>query len=58
MDLLRVQHMVAKASLGRRVQIIDDTGFTKKGTHSVGVTRQYSGTLGRVDYCPVLVTSH
>ncbi len=58
MDLLRVQHMVAQASLGRGVQIIDDTGFAKKGTHSVGVARQYSGTLGRVDNCQVLVTSH
>lgn len=58
MDRLRVQQMVAKASLGQGVQIIDDTGFAKKGTHSVGVARQYSGTLGRVDNCQVLVTSH
>jgi SRSO17 transposase len=29
--------------------VIDDTGFAKKGTHSVGVARRYSGTLGRVD---------
>ena len=46
MDQLRVQHMVAQASVGRGVQIIDDTGFAQKGTHSVGVARQYSGTLG------------
>ena len=58
MDRLRVQQMVAQASLGRGVQIIDDTGFAKKGSHSVGVARQYSGTLGRVDNCQVLVTSH
>jgi len=49
MDRLRVQQMVAQASVGLGVQIIDDTGFAKKGTHSVGVARQYSGTLGRVD---------
>lgn len=32
---------------------IDETGFAKKGTKSVGVKRQYSGTLGRVDNCQV-----
>ena len=58
MDRVRVGHMVSHASVGEGVQIIDDTGFAKKGTHSVGVARQYSGTLGRVDNCQVLVTSH
>jgi SRSO17 transposase len=33
----------------------DETGFPKKGTKSVGVKRQYSGTLGRVDNCQVAV---
>jgi len=32
---------------------VDETGFAKKGTKSVGVKRQYSGTLGRVDNCQV-----
>ncbi len=49
LDRLRVQQMVAQASGSLGVQIIDDTGFAKKGAHSVGVARQYSGTLGRVD---------
>lgn len=34
---------------------IDETGFPKKGEKSVGVKRQYSGTLGRVDNCQVSV---
>ena len=38
--------------------VVDDTGFAKKGEHSVGVTRQYSGTLGRTDNCQVAVSLH
>jgi SRSO17 transposase len=33
----------------------DETGFPKKGNKSVGVKRQYSGTLGRTDNCQVAV---
>jgi SRSO17 transposase len=58
MDRLRIGHMLTHASVGSGVLVIDDTGFAKKGRHSVGVARQYSGTLGRVDNCQVLVTVH
>ncbi len=43
---------------GLEVLVVDDTGFAKKGTHSVGVARQYSGTLGRTDNCQVMPSVH
>lgn len=55
---------IVRANLARRMcaelepeaWVIDDTGFAKKGRFSVGVGRQYSGTLGRVDNCQVGVS--
>src|SRR5215204_6676498 len=35
------------------VLIVDETGFLKKGTKSVGVQRQYSGTAGRLENCQI-----
>ena len=35
------------------VGVIDETGFLKKGVHSAGVARQYSGTAGRVENCQI-----
>jgi SRSO17 transposase len=58
MDRLRIERMCRDAAVGSGALVIDDTGFAKKGRSSVGVTRQYSGTLGRVDNCQILVTSH
>jgi SRSO17 transposase len=43
---------------GIEALVIDDTGFAKKGRKSVGVARQYSGTLGRTENSQVAVSLH
>ena len=44
-----VEHLGAE----RAVLVVDETGFLKKGTKSVGVQRQYSGTAGRIENCQI-----
>ena len=56
--LSRLATMVDAELPGVEALVVDDTGFPKKGSHSVGVQRQYSGTLGRRDNCQVATSLH
>jgi SRSO17 transposase len=51
----RVRKMIVEATRGEGILGFDATGFPKQGTASVGVERQYSGTLGKVGPCQIAV---
>jgi len=46
-------YAVQTLGLTDNVLVMDETGFLKKGTQSVGVKRQYSGTAGRIENCQI-----
>lgn len=56
LDQQRVRTLVAQ-SLPQGILVLDDTGLPKQGRSSVGVARQYSGTLGKVANCQVVVSA-
>jgi len=53
--MLQTYHQQVANEMGapEGVMIVDESGFAKKGQDSVGVARQYCGTLGKVDNCQV-----
>jgi len=54
----RLAEHMAKEILPTVAWIVDDSGFPKQGKHSIGVARQYSGTLGKVGNCQVATSLH
>src|SRR5215469_1805550 len=57
LDEARVKRLLALHPVSDGILIFDDTGLPKKGTASVGVAPQYSGTLGKIGNCQVVVSA-
>lgn len=48
-----MQFTIERFGSAEGIGVLDDTGFLKKGTASVGVARQYSGTAGKIENCQI-----
>jgi SRSO17 transposase len=57
LDEARVKRLLALHAVTDGILVLDDTGLPKKGTASVGVAPQYSGTLGKIGNCQVVVSA-
>src|SRR5215469_6279304 len=57
LDEARVKRLLALHPVSDGILVLDDTGLPKKGTASVGVAPQYSGTLGKIGNCQVVVSA-
>lgn len=57
LDEARVKRLLALHPVTDGVLVFDDTGLPKQGTASVGVAPQYSGTLGKIGNCQVVVSA-
>jgi SRSO17 transposase len=57
LDEARVKRLLAQHPVTDGILVFDDTGLPKKGSASVGVAPQYSGTLGKIGNCQVVVSA-
>lgn len=57
LDEARVKRLLALHPVTDGILVFDDTGLPKKGSASVGVAPQYSGTLGKIGNCQVIVSA-
>jgi SRSO17 transposase len=57
LDEMRVKRLLSLHPVTSGILIFDDTGLPKKGNASVGVAPQYSGTLGKIGNCQVVVSA-